>query len=292
LLTAAQVVLLWTPVRGVVQSIGAAWYADGLYSLWLAPLALAGAYFIVPKIAGRALPNYEVAPLAFWLLIFVGTWTGGRHLVGGPVPVWVPTMAIVGYALLVYHYVVVALNLRIVFGSGGTALKYVRFALLAYLLSGLLAFATSFRGVAALTQFTFVAPALEQLALYGAVSMFFFGTIHFMVPRLIGRPWASAGLTSAHAVTIMIGIAGSVIALLAAGLTQGQLLLDPKVGFAEIFQQLRLPLLINTAAQFTMLAANLLLVVNFFRTVLVCGDEKPAEANLFRPPSALEVPAS
>jgi cytochrome c oxidase cbb3-type subunit 1 len=95
LLTAAQVVLLWSPVRGVVQSIGAAWYAQGVLSLWLFPLALAGAYYVVPKVDGRALPSYESAPLSFWTLIVFGTWTGGRHLIGGPVPAWIPTMAVV-----------------------------------------------------------------------------------------------------------------------------------------------------------------------------------------------------
>src|SRR2546421_701965 len=78
-----------------VQAIASAWYAQAAWSLWLAPLALAGAYYIVPKVAGRVLPTYESAPLGFWTLIFVGAWTGGRSLIGGPVPAWIPTMAIV-----------------------------------------------------------------------------------------------------------------------------------------------------------------------------------------------------
>ena len=61
----AQAVLLWWPVRGTVQAIAAGWYAQGVWTLWLAPLALAGAYYIVPKIAGRVLPTYESAPLGF-----------------------------------------------------------------------------------------------------------------------------------------------------------------------------------------------------------------------------------
>ena len=69
MLCAAQAVLLWWPVRGTVQAIAAGWYAQGAWSLWLAPLALTGAYYIVPKVAGRVLPTYESAPLGFWTLI-------------------------------------------------------------------------------------------------------------------------------------------------------------------------------------------------------------------------------
>jgi cytochrome c oxidase cbb3-type subunit 1 len=133
--------------------------------------------------------------------------------------------------------------------------------------------------------------ALTQLSLYGAVSMLFFGAIYFMVPRLTGRPWASAALTSGHMVAVMIGIVGSVVALAAASVVQGDLLLDAKVGFAEIFMRVRLPLLLNTAAQFTLLSASLLVLVNFCRTALVCEGEKAA-TDVFRRPIGAEATVS
>jgi len=82
--------LLWVPVRGTLQAVVAGWYHQSAWSLWLAPLALSGAYYIVPKITGRVIPNYFFwTMLSFWTLVFVGAWTGGRHLVGGPVPAWI-----------------------------------------------------------------------------------------------------------------------------------------------------------------------------------------------------------
>lgn len=293
LLTATQVLLLWSPVRGVVQSIGAAWFGDGAYSLWLVPLALAAAYYIVPRVSGRALPSYEAAPLAFWLLVIVGTWTGGRHLVGGPVPAWVPTMAVVGYSLLLYHYVVVALNLRVAFGASGTAVKFVQFGLVAYLLGGLWAFAMAFRSVAVQVQFTFVTAAHEQLSLYGAVSMMFFGAIYFMVPRLTGRAWASGALVSGHLVAVMLGVVGSVAALAMAGGVQSSMVADAKSAFPEILLQMRTPLLLHSAAQLLLLAASLLLLVNFCRTACPCGDEPAAATGeIFRRPSGMEASVS
>jgi cytochrome c oxidase cbb3-type subunit I len=284
MLCAAQAVLLWWPVRGTAQAIAAGWYAQGVWSLWLAPLALTGAYYIVPKVAGRVLPTYESAPLGFWTLMFVGAWTGGRHLVGGPVPAWIPTMAVVTLSLLLFHYLVVALNLRLAFKTSGTAIKFIRVGVVAYLLGGVLDLITSFRGVAVSTQFTFLTTAFEQLGAYGALSMMFFGAIYYMVPRLTGNAWASAGMTSGHRILVIFGVALSIVTLTVAGLTQGDDLLDPKVSLAHIFSSIRLSLLMNSGAQILLLGANLLLLANFVRTSCVRKAASTAPA-LFRQPS-------
>lgn len=271
MLCAAQAVLLWWPVRGTVQAIAAGWYAQGVWTLWLAPLALAGAYYIVPKTAGRVLPTYESAPLGFWTLMFVGAWTGGRHLVGGPVPAWVPTMAVVASALLLFHYLVIALNLRLAFYTSSTPIKFIRVGLVAYLLGGLFELFTAFRGVAVQTQFTFVTTAFDQVGAYGALSMMFFGGIYYMVPRVTGTNWASEAMVGGHRILVILGVVLSVVTFLVAGLTQGDDLLDPKMSLAHIFSSIGLSLLMNSGAQIILLAANFLLLVNFSRTACTCG---------------------
>lgn len=291
MLLAAQAVLLWWPVRGTVQAIAAGWYAQGAWTLWLAPLALAGAYYLVPKLAGRALPAYEDAPIAFWTLIFVGAWTGGRHLIGGPVPAWVPTMAIVSAVLLLFHYLIVGLNLRIVFGVKGTAAKFLRFGFVTYLVVGVVETITSFRAVAVETQFTFVPTAVAQAGLYGSVSMLLLGAIYYMVPRLVGAPWASGALITGHTVLMVFGVVGSVVTLFVAGLTQGASLLNPKVPMSAIFGDVRLSLLMNSGAQLVLIGAHLLLLVNFCRTACGCRPAVAPAQDIFRQPATLEVSA-
>ena len=291
MLIAAQAVLLWMPVRGAVQAIAAGWYAQGAWTLWLAPLGLAGAYYIAPKVAGRVLPTYESAPLGFWTLIFVGAWTGGRHLIGGPVPAWVATMAVVAAGLLAFHYLVIALNFRILFRAGGNAVKFLRVGVVAYLLVGALELLTSFRGIAVQTQFTFLATAIEQLGLYGGITMMLFGGIYYMVPRVTGNAWASSGLVAGHRVLVIAGVVLLVVTLAVAGGSQSADLLDPKVGLGDIFGRVRLSLLISTGAQLMLLAANLLLLVNFCRTA--CAPRTATTtAPLFRQPATLEAHAS
>lgn len=270
LLLVSQSVLLWIPLRGVVQTIAGAWHAQAVWSLWLAPLALGAAYYVVPKVTGRALPAYESAPLAFWTLVFLGAWTGGRHLIGGPVPAWIGTLALVAYGLILFHYLVVGLNLRGVLGTAGMPASFVAFGLVSYLLAGLLEFLTCFRGVALHTQYTLLQSALEQLGWQGAVSMLLLGGIYFMVPCVTGRPWASPALASGHRAMTMLGVGLLVAGLTAAGLKHSSGLLNPAVGLGALLSEMRGALLVVTAAQFILLAAHLLLLVNLVRSVLPC----------------------
>jgi cytochrome c oxidase cbb3-type subunit 1 len=288
LLSAAQVVLIWTPVRGTLQAVAAGWYAQGAWTLWLAPLALTAAYYLVPKLTGKVLPSYEFASLGFWTLVFIGAWTGGRHLIGGPVPIWVSTMGIVTSFLLLFHYFVVVLNLRVVIGGTGTVLKFVRFGLVAYVLGGVLDALTSFRSVAVETQFTLLVSAQQQLALYGGISMIFFGAITFMVPSLTGVAWASSALSVGHRVTVKGGLLILLASLVVGGWTQAVDLLNAKTPFSDILGHLNLCLLAATAGQLVLLAANLLLLVNFFQTVrLGCCASSAAAGATFRQPSTM-----
>ncbi len=292
LFSAAQVVLLWAPLRGTVQSIAAGWYAQGVWTLWLAPLALAAAYYVIPKVSGRLLPSYEFATLGFWSLVFIGPWTGGRHLIGGPVPAWIGTMGVVASALLVFHYVIVLLNLRAAYGSQGTATKFVTFGLTAYLLGGVIDAITAFRHVAIETQFTLIPSAQHLLAFYGAATTIFFGAIYFIVPRITGRPWASSGLATGHRLLLKVGIVVTVVSLAAGGWTQGSDLLNAKTSFADILGHLNLYLLGAIVGQAVLLLANLLFLVNFFKSAAVAVVSRTAPANPFRQPSTMEAHAS
>jgi cytochrome c oxidase cbb3-type subunit 1 len=147
-----------------------------------------------------------------------------------------------------------------------------------------------FRGPALSVQFTFLATALEQLGLYGALSMMFFGAIYYMVPRLTGNPWSSAALASGHRIGVILGVSLLVLSLAAAGWIQGQALLDPQVSFAQIAERIRTPLLGATAAQLLLLAANLILLVNFCKTACACAKSASQPA-LFRQPASLEASA-
>lgn len=290
LLSAAQVMLYCAPVRGVVQAIVEGWYVQGVWTLWLFPLALAAAYYLVPKVTGRAIPSYDFSLLGFWTLIVVGCWTAGRHLVGGPVPAWLVSIAIVSCTIVLVHFIIVALNLRGAFGGGGTVLKFVAFGLFAYLLGGLWDAVTCMRNVAEITQFTWIDQAQTQLALTGAFSAIMIGAIYFLFPRVTGQAWPSATLIRAHLFTTVIGTLGLVLSLVVAGWIQGHDLANPAVSFADIAAHTSSWLHFALAAQVLLLVGNALFALHFLRLAF----SKPAAAgsSLFVQPPAMEASAS
>jgi len=126
-------------------------------------------------------------------------------------------------------------------------------------LGGLVDAVTAIRGVAKITQFTYFDEAQQQLALYGAVSMLFFGAIYYFVPRVAGRAWASVALVQGHYLLVLLGLALLIGSLARAGLIQGHDLNDAKVPFTEIALHTKSTLLVATAAQGLLLLGNLLL---------------------------------
>jgi cytochrome c oxidase cbb3-type subunit 1 len=287
----AQVTLLFAPVHGTIQAVVAAWFGQNLGALVLAPFALAAVYYLLPKISGRPVRYYDYAGHAFWTLLVIGGWAGGRQLIGGPVPVWVATTGIIASVLLLFHYVVVGVNLSgALCPRGSLALRFTAIGLKAYVLGGAINAVTSIRAVAKFSQFTFFSVAQTQLLLDGAFTFMIVGALYFLVPRLVGKPWPSSALIRIHFAAILSGLVLKVGGLFVAGWIQGGDLNHAAVSFPTIAGDVRMWLIAATAGQVLTLLGSLALALNFAR-LLVVRAEQPA-AELFRPPAAMEVPVS
>ena len=270
--SAAAAMLAFNPVVGASQAIVAAWAGEGLRTLWLAPLALAGAYYLVPKLTGEAIAGYGFAPAGFWVLALCAPWAGTRTLVGGPVPVWVPTVGICATILLVLHYLVVTANFRSAFASAGRsqALRFVLIGVAAYVLLGGLETALALRAVAQYTQFTYLGEARFALLLFGVFSPVMFGVLYFLVPRLTGRAWASAGLIWAHYRALWLGLLVLLVGLIGAGVSQALGLVAVRdaagvittAAYADLFADARPWLLIATHGIGLQLLGGVLFLAN------------------------------
>ncbi|HWZ95471.1 MAG TPA: cbb3-type cytochrome c oxidase subunit I [Opitutaceae bacterium] len=287
----AQVTLLFAPVHGTLQAVVAAWFGQNLGALVLAPFALAAIYYLLPKISGRPIHHYDYSAHAFWALLVIGGWAGGRQLIGGPVPVWVATTGIIASVLLLFHYVIVGVNLA---GAccprGSLALRFSAIGLKAYVFGGVLNAVTAIRGVAMLTQFTFFSVAQAQLLLDGAFTFMIFGAIYFLVPRLVGKPWPSSALIRVHFAAVLAGLVLKVGGLFVAGWIQGGDLNHAAVNFSTIAGDVSLWLIAATAGQALTLLGSLALALNFTRLLVVRAGQPASEH--FRTPAALEVPVS
>jgi cytochrome c oxidase cbb3-type subunit 1 len=251
-------------------------------------MAMAAVYYLLPKISGRVIHNYDFAVYGFWTLLFFGCWMGGRHLIGGPVPAWIPTMAIVCAWLVLFHHIIVYFNLREVFRPGSsTVLKFLAIGLGSYLLSAVVDTAFASRILAEVTQFTFFQQAQMQLA-FGSVTLIIFGALYYLVPRLAGAHWPSVSLIRGHFLAAVLGFILFVVALGAAGWTQGMGLNDTGLTFVEIAAKTKSWLLVATAAQGVLLVGNLLFLVHF---LWLAVGQAPVW-KLIRQPSAAEATVS
>ena len=92
------------PGRGTLQSILSMWFGQNVIWLWLTPVALGCAYYIIPSVLNRPIDKYYLAIFGFWCIAALAPWSVVHHLEGGPVPMWVPAIGTVMSIAMVFPY--------------------------------------------------------------------------------------------------------------------------------------------------------------------------------------------
>ena len=228
LYTVAQMMIIFSPVRGTVQAITNWWYIQGVYWLWFTPIGLAAIYYLIPKALGRSISGYSLSTLAFWLIALLSGWTGASHLAGGPVPAWVVSVGIVASVLLLIPVLIITRNTlstmrgRLSAVLASPTLKFVSLATAAFALAGVIGAVISLRSVSAVTQFTIVREGYFFNGLYAFFTMAMFGGIYFILPRVAGSRWPSGRLIQGHFAGSAVGILLVLLALYLGGWLQGR----------------------------------------------------------------------
>ena len=242
LYSAAQLMLFAVPVQGVMQAAVSWWFANNLLFLWLGAIALGTAYYMIPKVIGRPVYSYHLATIGFWTYALFSSWTGMQNLVDGPFPAWIITASIAATILTIIPVATVGLNHHMTMAGNFQLMKYsptLRFTVfgaMSYTLFSAVGVLLSLRSVARYVHFTEASTAYTQLGLYAFYSMIMFGSMYFIVPRLVGREWRYASLIKLHFWAAVYGIGLLTVMLLAGGLAQGSGLNDPSLDFAESTQ--------------------------------------------------------
>jgi cytochrome c oxidase cbb3-type subunit 1 len=238
----AQLLVLWQPASGVVQAIAHSWFVSNLLLLWFGASALAAVYYFLPKVLGRTISAYYLAPVGFWTFFLFASWTGPAALIGAPVPLWLQSTGVVAAAMLVIPVIVTAINFHGTLSVEGgwtrawndTTLRFVSFGAVAFTLFGALNAVFAFRGYNAVVRFTSFAAGQEQLLTYAFASMVIFGAAYFVLPRLTGSLWPSAKLVHAHFWAAALGAVASIVALLVGGWESGKQLADASVSLQQV----------------------------------------------------------
>jgi cytochrome c oxidase cbb3-type subunit 1 len=104
---------------------------------------------------------------------------------------------------------------------------------MSYTVFSLVGVLISLRSVARYVSFTQASIAYSHLGLYAFFTMVIFGSMYYIVPRLIGREWRYASLIKLHFWASAYGIGLMTLMLLAGGLTQGASMENPSLAFSE-----------------------------------------------------------
>jgi len=273
----AQVMIIWFPARGVVQSVTNWWFAHNVLGLWFTPMALAAAYYLIPKVLGRPIYSYYLSVLGFWALAIFYNWAGIHHLVGGPIPVWLISAGIVASVMMVIPVIVVGLNHHMsVVGLhkevwASPTLRFVVFGAISYTLASLIGSAMALRTVSEVTHFTHFVVGHAHHGVYAFFSMIMFGGVYYMMPRLLKREWPSATLIRIHFWGSAIGITVMLIALHVAGWIQGTQMNDATVPFLDIVKQTMPWLQARSVSGVFLTVAHMAFAVNFFWMLFAAG---------------------
>ena len=276
----AEMMILYVPARGVVQSVTNWWFAHNVLGLWLTPVALGIAYYLIPKVLGKPIYSYYLSVIGFWTLALFYNWAGVHHLIAGPIPIWLQTAGTVASVMMTIPVVVVAINMHMtVVGEHAAVwrsptLRFIVFGAISYTAVSLIGSAMALRPVNEITHFTHFTVAHAHHGVYAFFTMIMFGGIYFVMPRFMKREWPSASLISIHFWAAALGISGYVIGLSIGGILQGidmnQLDADGNVlySFLEVMERTVPWLASRTVSGILMTIGHAAFAINFFWMIL------------------------
>lgn len=264
------------------------WFAHNVLGLWVTPIGIGIAYYMIPKILGRPIISYQLSLIGFWSLALFYSQVGIHHLVGGPVPTWLVTLSIVHSVMMSVPVITVAINHHgTMWGHFGRlrespTLRFVWIGSLMYTVVSLQGSLEALRSVNRITHFTHYTVAHAHLGMYGFLSFILFGAIYFIMPRLTGREWPWRRLITLHFWLVTIGIAVYVVSLTIGGWLQGLALLDGSVPFIDTVR-LTLPYLTARSVGGTLMTLGHFVFVFHVGAMLLRRGGERTTPTLFRP---------
>lgn len=236
----AEGLLVWTPVQAPAQAAINWWFAHNALGLWFTPISLAAIYYLIPKVIGKPIHSYYLSMIGFWSLAFFYAWAGMHHLIGGPYPAWLISASVVASVMMFVPVITVAINQHMTMKGHFAALRwsptlrFIVFGGLAYTVVSFQGSLMAIREINYTSHFTHYTVAHAHLGAYAFASMVFFGSIYYMMPRLLEREWPSRWLIRGHFWLCAIGITVYFLGLSYGGWLQGIELNRKETPFLEI----------------------------------------------------------
>jgi cytochrome c oxidase cbb3-type subunit 1 len=294
--TTAELLLVAAPVRGVDQAVLAWWYAENLLIVWLGLVGLATLFYFVARLLERELHSHYLALATFWMLLLFGGW--GGIPITAPVPAWMPATSVVATVLMLIPLLAVALNVhrtmagRFAEFKTNVPLRFIMFGAAAFLAAGVMKILGALADTQQQLALTWFTSARNQLYIYGFFGMAMFGAVYYIVPQLVGAPFASRKAVQVHFWLAAAGVILLIVPLAAAGIIEASGLQNPKLSFMDVFHSTLMPLRVSTVGYLLLFAASAFFLINLLRLVAQFYRAQAAAAlavateDLFKPAGA------
>jgi len=269
LYAAAQAMLFVAPVQGVMQAAVGWWFENNLLFLWFGAIALGTAYYMIPKVIGRPVYSYHLATIGFWTYALFSSWTGMQRGIDGPFPAWMITASIAATILTIIPVATVGLNHHMTMQGYfpvmrySPTLRFTVFGAMAYTVFSAVGILISLRSTARYLHFTQATIAYSQIGLYAFFTMIMFGSMYYIVPRLVGREWRYATLIKLHFWASAYGIGLMSLMFLAGGFVQGANEQNPELPFIESAGSILPYLRAGTLAMLLLLVSHFIFAFHF-----------------------------
>ena len=261
------------PSRGTLPSVLSLWFGQSLIWLWLTPMALGAAYYLIPTILGRPIDKYYLAIFGFWCIAALAPWSVVHHLEGGPVPMWIPAIGTVMSIAMIFPIAVASTNFHATAFQDISKvwnvlpLRFVIFGTISYTLSSYIGVIFSLPDVAKVTQFSIINEFHFNQRVYGFFSMIIFGLVYYMLPKITGKEIGKSA-KSFHFWTSAFGVLILLLAYLIGGLTHGVLAQQPSLDWSSSVISSVQPYFIITKYAFVILGfSQLVFVVNVWKVI-------------------------
>lgn len=247
------------------------WFGHNAVGLIFTPMGVAMAYYFIPKSTGNPLYSHKLSIIGFWTIAFLYIWNGAHHILFGPVPTWLQTVAILfSISLLIPVWTVITNfygTLRGKWTQGNYIVKFLLAGTTFYLLTCFQGPMHSLRSVNQIVSKTDWIVGHAHMAVFGAFSFFAMAGIYYALPRILKRPIFSDKLGEWHFWLSFVGFIGFAISLWIGGFIQGLQWMDYTISFLDTVKAMFPYYVVRMISGILMLAAQIFFAINIWKTV-------------------------
>ncbi len=250
-------------------------YGHAIVGLVATPAALGLAYYYIPKTTGAPLYSHKLSIIGFWVIATVYVWNGAHHMIYGPIPYWLQTVATI-FSFLLFIPVVAAVTnfLGTMRGewhqlSFNTPMKFLLAGTIMYFLVSAQGSFMALRPLSAITHFTDFTIGHSHLALFGFATMFSYAGLYYSAPRIYKRPLYSEAMAEWSFWLSFIGITVYVVSMSISGYYQGLLWANPNIPFLETVKAMEPFWQARAGGGELMVLGMILVAYNIYKTATV-----------------------